>query len=116
MVGGVIQDITDGLGLTNFDEQQDKANADAAARQKAIERAKRDAEARRKRALAATRKLKEEQRIAKERAAKQKAAERSAAQEQDNQAKRVASGGKMGLLNFASQNNASLGQLLTTLG
>ena len=28
----------------------------------------------------------------------------------------TASGGKMGLLNFASQNNASLGDLLTTLG
>ena len=61
-------------------------------------------------------KLREQQALAKDRAAKQKAAERSAAQAQNDQARRVSLGGKAGLLSFASQNNASLGDLLKTLG
>ena len=82
----------------------------------ADEKAKADAIAKRQRAEAAAKKLREQQALAKDRAAKQKAAERSAAQAQNDQARRVSLGGKAGLLSFASQNNASLGELLTTLG
>jgi len=115
-MGGIVTDITDAIGLTNVGEQQD---ADKAAQEKArkqAEKAKADAIAKRKRAEAAALKLREQQKIARERAAKQRAAERATAQNQQRDAARVASGGKMGLLNFASQNNASLGDLLTTLG
>lgn len=115
-MGGIVTDITDAIGLTNVGEQQERDKAAQEKARREAEKARADALAKRKRAEAAALKLKEQQRLAKERAAKQRAAERSAAQEQENQAKRVASGGKMGLLNFASQNNASLGQLLTTLG
>ena len=95
-------------------EEQDKAAQEKARKQ--AERAKADAIAKRKRAELAAAKLREQQKMARERAAKQRAAERAAAQGQQRDAARVASGGKMGLLNFASQNNASLGELLTTLG
>lgn len=112
-MGGLIQVVGDMVGFGDDDEQD---NSQTEAQRKAAERARQDALARQRRAQAATKKLREQQALTRERAAKQRAAERKTAQEQGRQQKAVASGGKMGLLNFANQNNASLGQLLTTLG
>lgn len=112
-MGGLIQVVGDMVGFGDDDEQD---SGQTEAQRKAAERARQDALARQRRAQAASKKLREQQALTKERAAKQRAAERTAAQEQRTQERTVAAGGKMGLLNFANQNNASLSQLLTTLG
>lgn len=112
-MGGLVQVVGDMVG---FGDDNKVTEGQTEQQKKAAERARQDALARQKRAQAAAKKLREQQALTRERAAKQRAAERKTGQEQQRQQTAVASGGKMGLLNFANQNNASLGQLLTTLG
>lgn len=112
-MGGVVTDVTDNVGLTNEDEVREQGQSAA---EQAAARAQRDARAKRERARRAAAKLRQEQKIAAERARKQRAAEQTAEADQRRDADAVARGGKMGLLTFAAKNNASLGDLLGTLG